>query len=537
MTMRSRDLSQMPADTATLGKQLMSPTNPYRVIGEHLADIIQDDQFADMYQERGRNAVSPSLLALVTLFQFQEKVTDREAAEMVVMRLDWKYALHLPLDYAGFDYSILCDFRQRVLAHQQESLLFDTILKKVESLGFIKKRGKQRTDSLAVVGAVRELSVLETVSETLRTTLRAMRKADAAWVEEAVPAVFRDVYADSRSDYKLTEQERADELREVGEDGFWLLELVDARGSEVVRQLEELQTMRTVWEQRYHWVDGKVAPRADLPQMKEVVVTPHDPGIRVGKKRGKTWLGEKVHVSETAETGEQSFITDVTTTNAASRDNESLPEVREQLAERDLKPGEQYVDAGYVTGKSIADSEADGVILMGPPLRDTSSNTLKISAFTIDRVAKEAICPQGQRSVKWSEKTNPNGSSYASIQFAAQSCIACVQREQCTESPRGRALHLNEHYELLEARRAEAKTEEFKEKMRARPAIEATLSELVRGYGMRRHRYRGEAKRHFENLLKATACNLQRLVRALLVRWERASKVEVSRGELAVAVR
>lgn len=173
---------------------------------------------------------------------------------------------------------------------------------------------------------------------------------------------------------------------------------------------------------------------------------------------------------------------------------------------------------------------------MGPPLGDTSANTLKLSAFSIDRVAKEVICPQGQRSVKWSEKRNRYGTNYASIQFAAQSCSVCPQREKCTDSPRGRGLQLNEHYEVLEARRAEAKTEEFKEKMRARPAIEATLSELVRGYGMRRHRYRGETKRHFENLLKATACNLQRLVRALLVRWERESQAAVSRGELAAVV-
>src|SRR5207248_11368862 len=96
----------------------------------------------------------------------------------------------------------------------------------------------------------------------------------------------------------------------------------------------------------------------------------------------------------------------------------------------------------------------------------------------------------------------------------------------------GRSLHLSEHYELA-ARRAEAQTEAFRERMRARPAIEATLSELVRAHGLRRHRYRGEAKRHFENLLKGAACNLKRLVRALVARWEReaaASARAVGRG-------
>jgi hypothetical protein len=149
-------------------------------------------------------------------------------------------------------------------------------------------------------------------------------------------------------------------------------------------------------------------------------------------------------------------------------------------------------------------------------LGDTSANGFKLADFVIDRVAQQATCPQGQVSVKWAERTERDGSRAVHIQFAAKTCAACPLRAQCTTAKDGRSLSLSEHYELLQARRAESQTPAYKQRLRARPAIEATLSELVRSHGFRRHRYRGDDKRDAENLLKAAACNLKRLARALL---------------------
>jgi transposase len=202
MTLHRRDLAEIPADIAAVGQKLLPPTNPYRVIGDHLADILDDAHFADLYDSTGRAAISPSLLALVTLFQFMENIPDREAAEHVVVRLDWKYALHLPLDDAGFDFSCLCYFRRRLLEHAQARLVFEQILGKgkIQALGVIKKRGKQRTDSIAVLGAVRQLSALEAVTETLRLAVRALAQAAPDWVAREVPASFVAAYAHSRAD-------------------------------------------------------------------------------------------------------------------------------------------------------------------------------------------------------------------------------------------------------------------------------------------------------------------------------------------------
>src|SRR5205085_6789006 len=145
---------------------------------------------------------------------------------------------------------------------------------------------------------------------------------------------------------------------------------------------------------------------------------------------------------------------------------------------------------------------------------------------------QEGPLPAGPRLGEVGVSTEPDGRQSVHIQFAAAVCAGCPLRPQCTTGKSGRSLHLSAHYEVVAARRAEAQ-KEVRERMCARPAIEATLSELVRTHGLRRHRYRGEAKRAFENLLKGAACNLKRLVRALVARWERdavASALAVGRA-------
>jgi transposase len=216
MTLQRRDRAEMRADSAAVGQTLLPESNPYRVIGDHLADVLDDAHFAALYDTTGRAAISPSLLALVTLFQVMENLPDREAAEQVVVRLDWKYALHLPVTDAGFDFSCLCYFRRRLLEHAQERLVFEQVLDKIQALGFIKKRGKQRTDSLAVLGAVRLLSTLEMVTETLRLAVRALAQAAPDWVARELPASFVQAYAHSRSDYRLRAAERVAALQQGG---------------------------------------------------------------------------------------------------------------------------------------------------------------------------------------------------------------------------------------------------------------------------------------------------------------------------------
>ena len=212
----------VPEDTAQLGQRLFGETHPYRVLGERFEALFPDEQaFAALYCATGRGAVPPLLMALVTVFQFLEKVPDRIAAEMVVSRIDWKYALHLPLEYSGFHFTDLYAFRVRLYAQEQERLVFDQLLAKLKALGLIKAKGKMRTDSTHILAVAQRLSQLELVSESLRVALRAATDVAPEWVETALPEALREAYSVRASEYGLSAEEVQQKLLGVSRDGYW----------------------------------------------------------------------------------------------------------------------------------------------------------------------------------------------------------------------------------------------------------------------------------------------------------------------------
>jgi transposase len=159
---------QIPEETFKVAKAAFPNGNIYLTLRDTLGTIYDDTTFTNLYPALGQPAESPGRLALITVMQYLEDLTDRQAADAVRSRIDWKYILGLKLDDPGFDFSVLCEFRQRLLEGKAEALLLDKLLEQCESLGFLKGKKKQRTDSTHVIAAVRALSLLELVGETMR---------------------------------------------------------------------------------------------------------------------------------------------------------------------------------------------------------------------------------------------------------------------------------------------------------------------------------------------------------------------------------
>src|SRR3978361_898789 len=111
-------LPPVPEDTARVAQTAFRRGNPYLLLRARLGTVFADTEFADLYPKRGQPAYAPWRLALVTLVQFREGLSDRQAAEAVRARIDWKYLLALELTDPGFDYSVLCEFRGRLLQHE-----------------------------------------------------------------------------------------------------------------------------------------------------------------------------------------------------------------------------------------------------------------------------------------------------------------------------------------------------------------------------------------------------------------------------------
>jgi hypothetical protein len=508
---------EIPADTAEVGQAILAGDDPYRRVGDEVGHFLRLSDFAVLYSELGRGAIAPIILSLVTIFQHLENLPDREAARWAVMRLDWKYALHVPLAWSGFHFTTLHYFRVRLLEQGQERLVFDQVLNWIRRHGWLKKYGKQRTDSTHIVGHVARLSRLELVWETLRVVLRALQQAAPVWYEQHIPAACHEAYSRRQHDWQLSQDEVAEQMVAAGRDGFWLLDLLDSQADEVLLAMAEVQTVRTVWAQQFQRQEQQVGVRQQVSG-KDIIVSPHETEARWAEKRGREWQGYKLHVTETvAEPGNPSFLTDVDVSAAVDGDSEQIAPIQERLSQRELRPEEQYTDEGYVSGPNLAHSQQRGICLIGPAPGDHSRKPsgYRQSDFTLDFERRVAVCPKGRESVAWFDfRQADDGYVGAKIEFGRQ-CLTCPAYQHCTSGKNGRTLEVSPYYHLLTARRAEQTTAAFRHQMKQRVAIEGTLSAAVRKHGARRARFRGRLKVRLQYLFTGAAINLKRLCQAL----------------------
>ena len=172
-----------PVVAAAVRKKYAGRKAPLAVsMRDRLGEWMTDDLFAAAFAARGWPGVPPARLAMVTVLQMTENLPDRDAAEAVRTRLDWAYALGLPLDDPGFDFSVLSEFRTRVAGHELEEAALDVLLAKVAEEGLLRAGGKQRTDSTHVIAAVRALHLIELAGESVRAALEALAAACPDWL-------------------------------------------------------------------------------------------------------------------------------------------------------------------------------------------------------------------------------------------------------------------------------------------------------------------------------------------------------------------
>ena len=224
-------------------------------IRDRLGQWLADEDFAVAFGIRGRPGWAPSRLALVTVLQRAEKLTDRLAAEAVRARLDWKYLLGLPLDDPGFDHTVLAEFRGKVAEAALEQVVLDALLERLVSAGLVKAGGKQRTDSTHVVAAVAALNRLELAGESVRAAVEALTAAHPDWVGQriCVPDWSRRYGTPMTAWRPPASQPKQDELAiAYARDGYALLEAVYGKSSPAwLRELPAVGVLRRVLLQNY----------------------------------------------------------------------------------------------------------------------------------------------------------------------------------------------------------------------------------------------------------------------------------------------
>ena len=531
------------------------------VVRDQLGEWLADEQFAGAYGKRGKPGWPPGRLALVTVFQMAEDLTDRQAAEAVRTRIDWKYALGLGLADPGFDDSILSEFRARVAGGGLDQVVLDTLLKQLAAGGLVKPGGKMRTDSTHVIAAVRDLNRLELAGEAVRACLEALAVAAPHWLAAHLDDSWDKRYAARIDTWRMpASAAKKDELAlAYGRDGHTLLTAVYAAASSdpdlgFLARLHQVEVLRVVLVQNYAAAgDGRggvvikrrEADAEGLPPGRSRITSPYDLDARWSVKRDTFWNGYKVHVTETCGTGgardgctvagsnsgsdghggdgeaapPPHLIVNVETTDATVPDNQMTAPVHARLAGRGLLPAEHYVDSGYPSAELLVSSLADfGIALVTPMLADTSPQAragagYDRTAFAIDFDAQQATCPQGHASSSWNPVTQ-RGTDTIVITFAKSTCRPCPVRAQCTTSAAGRrqlTVHLRQVHEAQLAARAAQDAKDFQARYALRAGVEGTIRQGVAVTGMRHARYRGLAKTRLEHANAAAALNLIRL--------------------------
>ncbi len=525
MTLKPHAIPPVPEMTKTVAQAAFPKGNLYMQMRDELGSIYTDDLFVELYSDEGQPGWSPWRLALVTVMQFAENLSDRQAADAVRARLDWKYALSLELTDPGFHYSILSEFRARLVEYEKSQLLLDEILKIFKEKGWIKARGQQRTDSTHVLAAVRELDQLEVVGETLRYTLNILATVASDWLRVQLKSEWVDRYGERVDEYRLPKEksERQALLKVIGQDGQELLEAIEqAKDLSWLKEVPAVKILKQVWEQQYILEAGQIRHRKmkEMPPVGEWIRSPFDPEARYGRKRDIHWVGYKVHLTETCDEEKPHLITQVETRPAIEQDNQATAEIQEELAKNQLAPSQHLVDAGYVSAKLILDSqEKHQIDLIGPVHVDPSwqsrtPGAFDASQFQVDWQAQSATCPQGQRSIRWYPQQDSQGEPIVQITFDAKTCLACPVRSQCSKAKNtGRILVLRAEgrHQALQVARERQQTDDFKNLYRKRSGIEGTLSQAIRSSDLRRARYVGQAKTHLQNVAIAVATNIKRL--------------------------
>jgi transposase len=187
-------MQEVPELTARVARRAFPRGAVAMRMRDCLGPIFEDAQFADLFAQRGHPSLSPGRLALVSMLQYAENLTDRQAADAVRARLDWKYALSLPLTDPGFDSSVLSEFRARLLQDSAAGRLLDVLLARLKEAGLLGKGGRARSDSTRVLAAVRTLYRLELVTETMRAALETLAVAAPSWLARLAPTAWFDRY-------------------------------------------------------------------------------------------------------------------------------------------------------------------------------------------------------------------------------------------------------------------------------------------------------------------------------------------------------
>jgi transposase len=435
----------------------------------------------------------------------------------------------LELTDGGFDSTVLSEFRTRLVMGTAEQRLLDALLSICRERKWLKARGRQRTDATHVRARVRAVNRLEGVGETLRHALNSLAVAAPEWVQMHCPAEWVERCGRRVDDYHLPKkkEERQTYAEVIGTDGHALLAAIYApQAPRWLCQIPAVETLRRVWVQQFYLDAAGVHWRTEkegIPPSILFISSPYDVEARYAKKHTTSWVGYKVHVTETCDDQTPHLITHVETTAGPVADGAATPRIHRALERKGLLPHLHIVDTGYLDAELLVTSQRDyGVDLLGPTRADDrwqaqAAQGFDANHFQIDWDQQQAICPNGCRSSSWTPAIDSRSNEVVKIKFSMQDCQPCPSRIDFTRAKRRTiTVRRQDHHLALQAARTRESTEAYATEYARRVGVEGTLSQGRRAYRLRRARYMRETKTALQHLLTAAAIHFVRIASWLM---------------------
>jgi transposase len=504
-------------------KGFLKENDPMMIFSKKIYPIFSDEDFKDCYSEIGRNGISPAFLSAVTILQWKEHLSDAEASEACINRLDWKIALHIPIEQnTRFDPSTLCYFRKRLKENNKMSLIFDKIVQFAIKKDFIQNNTNQRIDATHIIKHVNRISTTDLLFRTVKCVVDEIRKLNKDYYEKYLPEYIKIRYTERFSSFGMSKDKRTDKQTEIIEDGLLLKKLLEEVKSEKLKEMKQVEIMDTIFRENVKIeeieVDNdkkKFLKVTEIECPKQTIFEPSDPSVKLGKKGKISWVGSKCHIVETAVKGNINIITGMIQQEAKAGDRLIHPLLNNENNRNGLKPEKIFADGNYISSGAINNYREKNQELMGYIGKDVSKKDeeYKTDKFKIDIINKTAVCPEGKKSINHSKLKNGDYTIY----FDKNDCTNCNKINKCVTEKKKikRKIHIIKHYDILLERRKIQKEKYFKKEMKVRAQIESTISELVRKHGLRKIKYKGETGRQMQFYLSGCALNVKRIIRLI----------------------
>jgi transposase len=292
-----------------------------------------------------------------------------------------------------------------------------------------------------------------------------------------------------------------------------------------LREVPAIDVLRRVWVQNFVPTERGVRWRTEedgLPPAALFIASPYELDAHYARKYSTSWVGYKVHLTETCEDDAPHLITNVETTAAPLADGDTTPAVHQALEGKGLLPAIHLVDTGYLDAALLVSSQREyGVELLGPTRPNVKwqaqeQQGFDAQSFQIDWENQHATCPEGHTSISWTPAVDNRHTAVIKVKFSMRDCMPCPSRNKCIRSRkryqrRTITVRPQEHFLALKARRERELTPEYAAEYARRAGIEATISQGVRVLRLRRSRYFGLARTHLSHILTATGLNFVRV--------------------------